>query len=102
MLQSGEIAKFLGGQRQQFVVREVPGTLSQTVALAVDPEDGSGKVFVADRGNNRIVVLGPDGLFEQQFRADDAFGALQSVVVDEGSHRLYVLSWGRLFVAEWP
>ena len=102
LLQSGEIAKFLGGQRQQFVVREVPGTLSQTVALAVDPEDGSGKVFVADRGNNRIVVLGPDGLFEQQFRADDAFGALQSVVVDEGSHRLYVLSWGRLFVAEWP
>jgi len=100
--QSGEIVKFLGGQRQQFVVRELPGTLSQAVAIAVDTEDGSGKVYVADRGNNRIVVLGPDGLFERQFRADDAFGALQSIVVDEGAHRLYVLSWGRLFIAEWP
>jgi len=99
--QSGEILKFLGGQRQQFAVRDLAGGLSQSVALAIDQESGSGRVYVADRGNQRIVVLEPDGLFKRQFRDDEVFAGLQDLVVDEGSQRLYILSWGRLFIADW-
>jgi hypothetical protein len=46
--------------------------------------------------------LGPDGAFQAQFRADEAFDALEALAVDEAAGRLYVVSGGRLYVASLP
>jgi len=99
---SGEILKFLGGERQPFSVHGLPAGISRAVSLAVDQDSGSGKVYVADGGDQCIVVLGPDGLFERQFCGDGNMVGLQAFVVDEGNRRFYVLDEGRLLVADWP
>jgi hypothetical protein len=74
----------------------------------VDRDGSSGAVYVADARNKRVVVLGPDGTFQAQLRADEAVGAdaafdaLESLVVDEPARRLYLVSGGRLYVASLP
>lgn len=103
----GAILKYMAREPQPFEVRNVPGVISQTIALAVDPLGTSGMVYVADRGGQRIVVLGPDGAFQKQFRADPAatgapFDALEALAVSEASKRLYILSGGWLYVASLP
>jgi hypothetical protein len=98
----GTILKFLRGEPDQFDVRGLPGDLSQAVALAVDPGGNSGVVYVADRGNRRVVTLAPDGAFLAQFRADTAFDALEGLAVDEAMRRLYVISGGQLSVVSLP
>jgi len=103
LYQGGEVLQFLQGQHQpDFAVRGLPGDIGQAVALAVDPERDSGVVYVADRGNRRVVVLGPDGAFRAQFRADEAFDALEALAVDEAARRLYVVSGGQFYVAVLP
>lgn len=98
----GVILKYRGREPQPFEARGVPDGLGQAIALAVDPLGTSGAVYVADRGCRRIIVLGPDGVFQRQFRADGAFDALEALAVDEVSRRLYVLDGGRLYVASLP
>ena len=99
----GTILKFLQGERQSaFDVRGLPGDIVEPVALAVDPDGSSDVCYVADRGNRRVVVLGPDGVFQAQFRADEAFDALEALAVDEATRRLYVIGNGRLYGASLP
>jgi hypothetical protein len=97
----GTVGKFLGGEGQLFEVRDVPGGLAGVAGFAVDPA-GSGAVYVADRGNDRVVELYPDGRFKAQFRADAAFESLEALAVSEGNERLYVLDGGQLYVAPLP
>jgi hypothetical protein len=98
----GDISKFLRGEIQSLEVRGVPGGFNQPVALAVDTESRSGVVYVADRGNKRVVVLEPDGAFRAQFHAEGAFDGLEALVVNEAAGRLYIFSGGRLYVALLP
>ncbi len=98
----GEIRKFLRGEPQPFKVEGVPNGLSQPVALAVDPHGSSGVIYVADRGNRRVVALGPDGTFWTQFYAGEAFDALETLAVDESARLLYAVSAGRLYAARLP
>jgi hypothetical protein len=97
----GTVEKYLGGELQEFEIRDVPGGLGQVTGFAVDP-NGSGIVYVADPDNRRIVELGPDGHFKTQLRAGQAFAALEALAVDEAERQLYVLEGGRLHVASLP
>jgi len=98
----GTILKLLGGNPEPFDVRGLPGDISQPIALAVDPDGNSGIIYVADRGNSRVVVLEPDGAFQAQLHAGGAFDRLETLAVDEATKRLYVVSGGRLYVALLP
>ena len=98
----GTILKFLRGEPQPFDVRGLPGDLSQAITLAVDPDGSSEAVYVADGGSGRVIVLKPDGDFQAQFRAGEAFVGLEALAVDEAAGRLYVVSRGRLYVASLP
>jgi len=98
----GTILKFLGDELQSFDVRGLPGDVGQAVALAVDPNGSSDAVYVADGDNGRVIVLGPDGAFQAQFRAGEAFAGLEALGVDEAARRLYVINRGQLYVASLP
>lgn len=97
----GTVEKFLGGERQQFEIQDVPGGIEEIAGLAVDRR-GSGTVYVADRSNDRIVELYPDGRFKAQLLAEEAFEALEALAVSEAERRLYVLDGGRLYAASLP
>jgi len=103
LYEDSQILQFLQGEHQpEFSVRGIPGDSVQAVAVAVDRDGSSEALYVADVGNERVIVLGPDGAFQAQLRADEAFGALESLAVDEAAGRLYVISGGRLYVASLP
>jgi hypothetical protein len=95
----GTVSKFLRGEPKPCEVRNVPDGFKNPVALAVDAESGSGVVYIADQGNQRVVVLRPDGTFHAQLRAEGVFDKLEALAVDEAASRLYALSGGRLYVA---
>jgi hypothetical protein len=97
----GSVEKFLGGEIQPFEIRDVPEGLREVAGFAVDP-DGDGTVYIADRGHNRIVVLGPDGRFQAQFRADPPLTSLEGLAVSQADRRLYVLAAGQVHVAALP
>jgi hypothetical protein len=98
----GTILKFLRGEREAFTVSGVPGGLVDPVAIAADPSGRGRQLFVADRGNQRVVRLGPTGDFEVQYRADAAFSDLEALAIDETARRLFTVSEGRLYVASLP
>jgi hypothetical protein len=98
----GAIDKYLSGEPQAFDTGGVPDGFKQPVALAVDQDGSSGRVYVADAGNKRVVVLEPDGAFCAQFRTEEAFAALEALAVDEAVGQFYVFSGGRLYVAPLP
>ncbi|MBN1976450.1 MAG: hypothetical protein JW918_03525 [Anaerolineae bacterium] len=98
----GTIDKYLSGEAQVFDTGGVPGGFNQPIALAVDPDGDSGRVYVADAGGKCVVVLGADGAFCAQFRADEAFDALEALAVDEAAGRFYAFSGGQLYVAPLP
>jgi outer membrane protein assembly factor BamB len=102
LFNDGVILKFLGGEPKPFDISNLPGDLTQAVALAVDPNGSSGVLYVADAGNRRVVALGSDGSFRAQFRAEGALDALETLAVDEAGRRLYVISGGKLYVASLP
>ena len=98
----GTIFKYLSGEPQSFNVLGVPGGFDQPVTLAVDQNGNSGRVYVADRGNRRVVVLEPDGTFVAQFKTENAFDSLEAVAVDETAERFYALGSDRLYMASLP
>jgi hypothetical protein len=99
----GRIRKFFGGQEKAFAISGMSDKLKRPVALSVDAEARRGALYVADADGNRIVQLNPDGAFVRQIRAtDDAFNALEDVLVDEREGRLFVTSGGRLYIARLP
>jgi hypothetical protein len=98
----GTIQKYLAGELQPFDTSGVPDGFSDPVSLAVDLDGNSGRVYVADRGNPRVVVLEPDGTFRAQFRTDEAFNELEALAVDEAAGRFYAFSGGRLYAAPLP
>ena len=103
LYRDGGVLQFLQGEHQPaFNVHGLPDAIVQAVALAVDPDGDRGAVYVADRGGRRVVVLGPDGAFQAQLRADRAFDALEALAVDEAARRLYVVSGGTLLAASLP
>lgn len=97
----GTVDKFLGGQPVQFDIRDVPGGIAEVSGFAVDPT-GSGIVYLADRGNNRVIELHPDGRFSAQLRADEGFESLEALAVSEADGQLYILDAGRLYAAPLP
>lgn len=98
----GRIAKFFAGADKSFPAGSAE-PIKRPVALAVDAEASRGALYVADAGGSRIVQFSTDGAFVRQFRAtNNAFDALEDLLVDERSGRLFVISGGKLYSARLP
>ena len=102
LYEDGAILKFLRGQQEAFAVSGVPDDLTDAVAIAADPSGRGRQVFVADRVNQRVVRLSPTGAFEAQYRADEGFGELEALAIDDTARRLFTISKGQLYVAPLP
>jgi len=101
LFQDGRVAKFLGGEEQPFNLDSIPGSLVQVAGFAVDP-NGDGSVYLADRGNDRVIVLDPEGRFRAQLRGDPPFTSLEALAVSQSQGRLWVLAGGKVYRAILP
>jgi outer membrane protein assembly factor BamB len=103
LLSDGTMRKFFGGQEKTFAVSGISEKIKRPVALAVDAEARRGAVYVADADGARIVQLNTDGALVRQIRAtDEAFNALEDILVDERKGQLFAISSGKLYTARLP
>jgi outer membrane protein assembly factor BamB len=98
----GTILKFLGRELQPFDVSEIFDSESQVATLAIDVDGSSGMVYVADSGHGCVLALEPNGALRARFCAEQAFDAVEALVVDEAAQQLLAISGGRLYVASLP
>jgi hypothetical protein len=89
VLDGGTVRRFRQGEEQASLMigidrlPESPSGLTEDVIRAL--------VYVADRGNHRIVVAGRDGLFLRQYRHPD-FDDLRAIALSADGETLYVLA----------
>ena len=106
----GAIRKFSGGLPDTFDISDWDTPPSNPSALFARPQEETRWVYVADRGNSRIVQASKDGQFRQQFRlADtqatengDALAGATSLFVDEILGNAYLLSGQKLYLLILP
>jgi hypothetical protein len=93
----GTVLKFLGGVEESFQIHGVPDGVGKDITIAVDPQTANETVYLADRAGERVIVLGPDGAFQKQFRAEGSFDGMEALAVDESNGRFYVLNKGIVY-----
>lgn len=106
----GAIRKFTGGLPDTFDISDWDSPPSNPSAIFARPQEETRWVYVADRGNSRIVQASMEGQFRQQFRlADaqaiengDALAETTSLFVDEILGNAYLLSRQKLYLLILP
>ncbi|MEX1253775.1 MAG: hypothetical protein WEE64_05480 [Dehalococcoidia bacterium] len=95
----GQIRRVRGGEELPFLQAGIDRPLASPASPVYLPQ--SRRLFVADTGNERIVVFSPEGTFLQQL-SSPAFTDLRAIAVDEANGLLYVLSGTTVFRATLP
>jgi hypothetical protein len=95
----GQVRRVQGGAELPFLQAGIDRPLASPASPVYLPQ--SRRLFVADTGNERIVVFSPEGTFLQQL-SSPAFTDLRAIAVDEANGLLYVLSGTTVFRTSLP
>ena len=106
----GALLKFSEGNPDPFDISDWDTPPRSPSAVFARPSDETRWIYVADRGNSRIVQASQEGQFRQQFRLADAQAAQSgdplagttALFVDEISGSAYVLSGQKLYLLILP
>ena len=106
----GSIRKLTQGKPDVFDISDWDVPPRNPSALFTRPPDDTQWLYVADRGNSRIVQSGKEGRFKQQFRladsaaaeAGDPLAGVTSLFVDEIVGHAFVLSGQKLYLLVLP
>jgi hypothetical protein len=106
----GAIRKFSTGEADTFDISDWDAPPSNPTSIFTRPPAETRWIYVADRGNNRIVQASKEGQFKQQFRVADAtasesgdpLGGATDLFVDEIAGQAYLLSGRDLYLLRLP
>jgi hypothetical protein len=106
----GKIRKLTAGEPDTFDISDWDTPPRTPSALFTRPPEDTQWVYVADRGNGRIVQCGKDGKFKRQFRLADSeaykdqdpLSAVTSLFVDEISGHAFFVSAKKLYIVILP
>jgi hypothetical protein len=106
----GGMRKFTGGTPDAFDISDWDVPPSTPSALFTRPPDETRWIYVADKGNSRIVQVSDQGRFEQQFRladpqaseSGDVLSEVTDLFVDEIGGNAYLLSGQKLYLLVLP
>ena len=98
LLNNGSIMRYNGGEQVPFSLENSIGLADEPVDLYVTTQDAS-LVYMADAGENRVLVYGKDGSYRYQLTSpeDDLLRGLSGVYVDEVDGTMYLLTKSALF-----
>lgn len=85
----GRLVRFSGGREQEMQPRGIDRPLVSPQPPVVDPQQGL--LYIADAGNDRIVVMDANATFQMQY-VGSALHGLRSIALDPNSGVLYALS----------
>ena len=106
----GQIQRFTAGKPDTLDISDWDTPPRNPAAIFTRPPDETKWIYVADRGNNRIVQANPEGRFKQQFRLahtvsqekGNILGQVTGLFVDEIGARAYLLSGQKLYLLLLP
>jgi hypothetical protein len=95
----GTLEKYFDGAGGRLDIKGVPSPEPAFVALAASGNWTDGPLLLADSAGERIVALTSDGTFHAQLRGPEGlFRSLQTLALDEGPSRLFIVAGGKLYV----
>lgn len=96
----GKIAKFRGGTPVSFEITGLDVPLKSPSAIFTSPDQETQFLYVADKGNKRVVQISKEGRFQRQYKAEsNAFDDLRSLWVEELEQKMYFLSGNKAYVS---
>lgn len=91
---TGHISKYSLGSPQNFIVTGVSPDLTGMTSIFTDENEKY--LYVLDRNNKRIVVLGKDGVFKAQYKAD-LISEATDLAVSEDQKKMIILTGSKLY-----
>jgi hypothetical protein len=95
----GKVRRFKSGSDTTLPLSGIDRPLSAPSRIDAVPD--SDKLFIADSGNKRVVVLSRDGVFQRQY-VSNSFTDVKAVDVASGAGQLYAVVGDALLTAPLP
>lgn len=95
--QDNELLVYTQGEKASFSITGLPDPLSNVTALEVD--NNYDYIYLADAGNNRVVVLNDSGEFVKQIKASQNkdWPNIRDIGIDPSESTMFVLSGSKVF-----
>lgn len=95
---NGLLLRYNQGQQAPFALENDVGLVSEPVDIFVGDQDSS-SIYLADAGQERILIFGKDGSYQRQLQAieDHPLRDLRGIYVDEVAGTIYILTKSSLF-----
>lgn len=95
--QGGRLLRFNGGNEQEVKISGIDSPLLSPEVPLLDPS--TGLLYIADPGNQRIVVADANDVYRRQY-AGSSLRGLRAIALDAGSGILYTLSEQSLIASQ--
>jgi len=91
------IVAYTGGEKGQFEVTGLDKDFANLTSIVADIE--LEYIYIADTGNNRVVLIDNDGKFIKQFQIEDstAWGNIKDIAISKDESTLWVLDGSRVY-----
>lgn len=98
LFNNGQLLKYHQGEQQPFDLENDVGRIQEPVDLYVGNQDNS-FIYLADDGEERILVFAKDGTYIQQLQAAEGnpLQELRGIFIDETARTIYLLTQRGLF-----
>lgn len=98
LMSDGLLLRYRRGEQVAFALENDVGLVTEPVDLHIGEQDNS-LVYIADAGQDRILVFSKEGSYQHQFQAAEGtpLRNLRSIYVDEVTAMLYILTKSSLF-----
>jgi hypothetical protein len=97
VLDNGLILKFVGGRRDNFVVRGLEKSFGKGAKIYKTKDLNN--LYILDRVNNRVVVVREEGQFQAEY-SWEKMGEVSSIVVSEEKGKIYLLRKDKIYTID--
>ena len=95
--ENGELVSYSGGIKTDFTVTGLDKPFANPVKVVTDIDFSN--IYVADRGNNRVIVLDKDGALVRQYKNDDdsLWKDIKGISVSSDEKIIFILDSSKVY-----
>ncbi len=95
--ENGEMVSYSGGAKTDFTVTGLDKPFANPVKVVTDIDFSN--IYVADKGNNRVVVIDKDGALIEQYKNDDdsLWKDIKGISVSSDEKTIFILDSNKIF-----
>lgn len=94
LTETGRVVKYTRGRPETFEILGLEQNLNAPKVIYTD--EAAERLYILDRGNERVVVLGKDGAYQEQYRWG-GMGEVTDMVVSETEKKILLLAGSKIY-----